>query len=71
MHKGRFGLHLSRPRPFDEWIKRNRIEVPPSLNRQRDYTYTIGSLSYHSIFEQDNISPMGRQVESILASQDE
>jgi hypothetical protein len=47
------------------------MEVPPSLNRQRDYAYTMGSSSYHPIFEQDNISTMSRRVESILASQDE
>jgi hypothetical protein len=42
-----------------------------SLNRQMDYAYTMGSSSYHSIFEHDNISTMSRWVESILASQDE
>jgi hypothetical protein len=47
------------------------MEVPPSLSRQRDYAYTMGSSSYHPIFEQDNILTMSRQVESILASQDE
>jgi hypothetical protein len=36
MHKGRFRLHLSRLGPFDQWIKRNRMKVPPSLNRQRE-----------------------------------
>jgi hypothetical protein len=58
------------------------MEVPPSLSRQRDYAYTMEvppSLSRqiwnggapHPIFEQDNISTMSRQVESILTSQDE
>jgi hypothetical protein len=47
------------------------MEVPPGLNRQRDYAYTMGSSSYHPIFEQDNISTMSRWVESILASHDE
>jgi hypothetical protein len=28
MHKGRFRLHLSRPWPSDQWIKRYRMEVP-------------------------------------------
>jgi hypothetical protein len=40
----------------------------PSLNRQRDYACTMGSSSYHSIFEQDNISMMIKRVESILVS---
>jgi hypothetical protein len=31
----------------------------------------MGSLLYHSIFDQDNISMLSRRVESILASQDE
>jgi hypothetical protein len=30
MHKGRLRLHLSRSRPFDQWIKGNRMEVPPT-----------------------------------------
>jgi hypothetical protein len=47
------------------------MEVPPSLNRQKEYTHTMGSSSYHSIFEQDNISTISRRVENILASQDE
>jgi hypothetical protein len=35
MHKDRFGLHLSRSWSFYQWIKRNRMGVPPNLNRQR------------------------------------
>jgi hypothetical protein len=30
MHKGHFGLHLSRPWPLDQWIKRYRMGVPPA-----------------------------------------
>jgi hypothetical protein len=71
MHKGRLGLHLSWPQPSDQRIEKYRMEVPSSLNRQRDYACTMGSSSYHSIFEQDNISTMSRRVESILTSQDE
>jgi hypothetical protein len=47
------------------------MEVPPSLNRQRDYACTMGSSSYHSIFEQNIILTMSRLVESMLVSQDE
>jgi hypothetical protein len=32
MYKGHFGLHLSRPWPSDQTIKRYRMEVPPSWN---------------------------------------
>jgi hypothetical protein len=71
MHKDYFGLHLSRPWSSDQWIKRYRMEVSPSLNRQKDYICTTSSSSYYSIFEQDNKSMMSRRVESILASLDE
>jgi hypothetical protein len=47
------------------------MEVSPSLNRQRDCTCTMDSSSYHSIFEQDNISMMNKRVESTLVSYDE
>jgi hypothetical protein len=45
------------------------MEVPPNLNRQRDYACTMGSSSY--TFGQDNISTMSRRVEGIQASHDE
>jgi hypothetical protein len=44
------------------------MEMPPSLDRQRDYTCTMNSSLYHSIFEQDNITMMSKRVESTLAS---
>jgi hypothetical protein len=44
------------------------MEVPPSLDRQRDYTYIMDSSSYHSMFEQDNIPTMSKRVESTLVS---
>jgi hypothetical protein len=44
------------------------MEVPPSLDRQRDYTYTMDSSSYHFMFEQDNIPTMSKRVESTLVS---
>jgi hypothetical protein len=44
------------------------MEVPPSLDRQRDYTCAMHSSSYHSIFELDNIPTMNKRVESILVS---
>jgi hypothetical protein len=44
------------------------MEVPPSLDRQRDYTCVMDSSSYHSIFEQDNIPTMSKQVQSTLVS---
>jgi hypothetical protein len=47
------------------------MEVPLSLDRQRDYTCTLDSSSYHSIFEQDNIPTMNKRVESTLVSYDE
>jgi hypothetical protein len=47
------------------------MEVPPSLDRQRDCTCIMDSSSYHSIFEQDNIPTMNKCVESILVSYDE
>jgi hypothetical protein len=43
------------------------MEVPPSLNRQRDYVCTMGSSSYHSTFEHDNISTLSRWAESMMA----
>jgi hypothetical protein len=68
MHKGHFRLHLYHPWPSDQWNKRYKMEVSPSLNRQRDYTCTTSSLSYHSTFEQVNITIMSSQAESILSS---
>jgi hypothetical protein len=47
------------------------MEVPLSLDRQRDSACTMGSSSYRSTFEQDNISTMSRWIEGILASLDE
>jgi hypothetical protein len=44
------------------------MQVPPSLNRQKDYACSTGSSLYHSTFEQDNISTISRQAESILTS---
>jgi hypothetical protein len=38
------------------------------MDRQRDYTCTMDSSSYHSMFEQDNISTMSKRVESTLVS---
>jgi hypothetical protein len=47
------------------------MEVPPSLDRQRDCTCTMDSSPYHFIFEQDNIPTMNKRVESTLVSYDE
>jgi hypothetical protein len=44
------------------------MEVPPSLDKQRDYKCTMDSSSYHSIFEQDNILTMSKRVESSVVS---
>jgi hypothetical protein len=44
------------------------MEVPPSLDRQRDYTCAMDLSSYHSIFEQDDIPTMNKRVESPLVS---
>jgi hypothetical protein len=44
------------------------MEVPPSLDSQRDYTCTMDSSLYHSMFEQDNIPMMSKRVESTLVS---
>jgi hypothetical protein len=44
------------------------MEVHPSLDRQRDYTCSMDSSSYHSIFEQDNMLTINKRVESTLVS---
>jgi hypothetical protein len=47
------------------------MDVPSSLNKQRNYAYNMGSSPYYPMFEQENMWAVNRLVESTMASLDE